>query len=176
MVGGGVGARAYLRAVAQPVAIAASTQSSMACLPALLVAARETLRLPVALVETVIPLAVSTFRFGNVSGSVAAGLIGARLCGLHPDPLHILFASLVAVLTNIGIVGLPGSAVLFAAYGPVFAVLGTPFEMLTLLVAVFALPDILDTSANVSADLSVVAIVARLARADPSALHTTMAG
>lgn len=168
IVGGGVAPARFLRAASPPLAIAASTQSSMACLPALLVAARDRLVLPAAIVETVIPLAVSTFRFGNVFGGVAAGLIGARLCGLHPDAAHIVFASLIAVLTNVGIVGLPGSAVLFAAYGPIFAVLGAPFELLTLLIAVFALPDILDTSANVAADLSVAAIVSRLLGRRPS--------
>ena len=162
MLGGGVSPARFLRAASPPLAIAASTQCSMACLPALLVAARAGLGLPAAISETVIPLAISTFRFGNVFGGVAAGLIGARLCGIHPDAAHIVLASLIAVLTNVGIVGLPGSAVLFAAYGPIFAVLGTPFELLTLLIAVFALPDILDTSANVTADLSVVAIVTRL--------------
>jgi Na+/H+-dicarboxylate symporter len=36
--------------------------------------------------------------------------------------------------------------------------------MLTLLIAVFTLPDILDTTANVTGDLAVTAMVARLVR------------
>lgn len=163
MVGAGVPVRAFLGALSGPLAIAASTQSSMASLPALLKAAREDLRLPDSVTSAVMPLAVSTFRFGNVFGSLSAGLIGAHLCGLHPGALQIVMASAIAVLTNIGVIGLPGAAVLFAAYGPVFAVLGTPLDMIALLIPVFTLPDILDTSANVSADMSVTAIVARLA-------------
>jgi Na+/H+-dicarboxylate symporter len=110
----------------------------------------------------VLPLACTVFRFGNVFGGVAAGLIGAWLCGIHPSAGQIALASVVAVIANTGVIGMPGQAVLFIAYGPIFAALGAPFEMLTLLVAVFTMPDILDTTANVTCDLAVTAIVARL--------------
>lgn len=164
MLGAGTSPRAFLRAASGPLAIAASTQSSMASLPALLKAAHQDLRLPPGIVGAVTPLAVSTFRFGNVFGSLSAGLIGGALCGIHPDAAHILMACAIGVLTNVGVIGLPGPAVLFAAYGPVFAALGTPLEMVALLIPVFTLPDILDTSANVTADLAVTAIVARFSR------------
>lgn len=164
ILGGGIAPARFLRAAFAPQALAASTTSSMACLPALLKAAQDDLGLPPTLVAAVMPLAVTTFRFGNVVGGLAAGLIGAHLCGVHPGPGHIALAIGVGVLTNVGVMGLPGQAVLFAAYGPIFAALGAPFEMLTLLIAVFTLPDILDTTCNVTADLSVTAIVARLSR------------
>jgi Na+/H+-dicarboxylate symporter len=152
----------FVRAALPVLAIAASTQSSMACLPALLRAGRESLGLPVPLVGAVTPLAVTTFRFGNVFGGLSAGLIGAGLCGIHPGIGQIALACGIGALTNIGVIGLPGSAVLFAAYGPVFAALGTPIEMIGLLIPVFTLPDILDTGTNVTADLAVTAIAARM--------------
>jgi Na+/H+-dicarboxylate symporter len=158
----GVGPIRFLRAATGPLALAASTQSSMACLPALVKAADEDLTLPSAASATILPLAVTVFRFGNVFGAVSAGLFGAHLFGVHPGAAQIGLAIGVAVLTNIGVMGLPGAAVLLAAYGPVFLVLGAPLQALTLLIAVFTLPDIVDTSTNVVADLAVGALIARL--------------
>jgi Na+/H+-dicarboxylate symporter len=159
----GVKPRRFVRAALGPQAVAASTQSSMACLPSLIKAA-EALDLPRPFVATIMPLAVTTFRFGNVLGGVAAGLIGAHLFGIHPGIGPIGLAIVIGVLTNVGVIGLPGQAVLLAAYGPIFTALGTPIEALTLLIAVFTLPDILDTTCNVTADLSATALIARLSR------------
>ena len=55
----------------------------MACLPAL-VEARTGLDLPERTVAALMPLTVTVFRFGNVFGGVAAGLIGGRLYGVDP--------------------------------------------------------------------------------------------
>ncbi len=163
-LGGGIGLVRFIKAAFAPQALAASTQSSISALPSLLRAAQEDLGLPPALVASVMPLACTVFRFGNVCGGVAAGLIGAWLCGIHPGLAAIALAAVVGVLANTGVIGLPGQAVLFIAYGPIFAALGTPFEMLTLLVAVFTPADIFDTTANVTGDLAVTAMVARLVR------------
>ncbi len=136
----------------------------MACLPALVKAAQEDLGLPPALVGVLMPMAVTVFRFGNVVGGVSAGLIGARLFGIDPGLPQIILAICVGVLTNIGVMGLPGPAVLLASYGPIFIALGAPIEALFLLLAVDTLPDILDTTANVTADLAVTAIIGRVAK------------
>jgi Na+/H+-dicarboxylate symporter len=153
----------FLRVALGPQALAATTQSSMACLPSLVQAA-ESLDLPRPFVATIMPLAVTIFRFGNVFGGVAAGLIGAHLFGIHPGAGPIALAVLIGVLTNVGVIGLPGQAVLLAAYGPIFSALGTPIEALTLIIAVFTLPDILDTTCNVTADLAATALIARIAK------------
>lgn len=157
----GVGPTRFLRAVAAPASLAASTQSSMACLPALVKAARDDLGLPPAFVGALMPMAVTVFRFGNVVGGVSAGLIGARLFGIEPTLTQIIVAICIGVLTNVGVMGLPGPAVLLASYGPIFVALGAPLEALTLLVAIDTLPDILDTTSNVTADLAVTALVSR---------------
>ena len=160
LFGSGSPARFYRAAIA-PQALAASTQSSMACLPALVEAANA-LKLPRDFVGSIMPLAVTTFRFGNVFGGVAAGLIGAHLFGIHPGVGTICLAVVIGVLTNIGVIGLPGQAVLLAAYGPIFSALGTPLEALTLLIPVFALPDILVTTCNVTGHLGATSLIARL--------------
>jgi proton glutamate symport protein len=160
--GGGVGLRRFAGAAFAPQALAVSTQSSMACLPVLLRSARERLGLPEALVDAVLPLAVSTFRFGNVLHGVSTALVAAWFCGLHPGPGQIALAIGVTILTNVGVVGVPGAAVVFAAFGPAFLIMGAPIELIALLLAVYTVPDILDTTANVTADLAATAVVARL--------------
>jgi proton glutamate symport protein len=170
----GVSPARFFRAALGPQALAASTQSSMACLPALVQAA-ESLDLPRPFVATIMPLAVTTFRFGNVCGGVAAGLIGANLFGIHPGVTAIALATVIGVLTNVGVIGLPGQAVLLAAYGPIFTALGAPIEALTLLIAVFTLPDILDTTCNVTADLAATAWIARLVGATAGRRSETLA-
>lgn len=160
--GGGVGLVRFAQAAFAPQALAVSTQSSMACLPVLLRSAREKLGLPEALVDAVTPMAVSTFRFGNVLHGVSAALIGAWFCGVHPSLGQIALAIGVTMLTNVGVMGVPGAAVVFAAFGPAFLIMGAPIELIALLLAVYTLPDILDTTANVTADLAATAIVVRL--------------
>jgi len=157
----------FFRAALAPQALAASTQSSMACLP-VLVEAAEGLKLPRPFVGSIMPLAVTTFRFGNVFGGVAAGLIGAHLFGIHPGAGPIALAVVIGVLTNIGVIGLPGQAVLLAAYGPIFTALGTPLEALTLIIPVFALPDILVTVCNVTGHLGATSLIARLSGQVPA--------
>jgi Na+/H+-dicarboxylate symporter len=66
--------------------------------------------------------------------------------------------------------------VLLAAYGPIFyRALGTPIEARTLLIAAFTLPDILDTTCNVTADLAATALIARLVGDSPG-VQATKAG
>ena len=158
------GPRKFLAAALPPLALAISTQSSLACMPAIIKSAREDLDIPESIAQAIIPLASSIFRLGNVCGAVAIGLFMAKLVGVTPTPPQILLACIVGVVTNIGVVGLPGQAVIFAAYSPTFATLGVPLESLALLIAVFTIPDMADTSANVTGNLAVNALVTRISR------------
>jgi Na+/H+-dicarboxylate symporter len=164
----GFGVPRFLRALVAPLTLAASTQSSMACLPALILAGDE-LGLPTPVVRAIMPLTVSLFRFGNVAASIAAGLIGAALFGVHPSAQRIVIACALGILINFGIVGVPGQALLFAAYGPVFLALGTPIEAISLLIAMFTIPDIFNTSTNVTCDLAATSLITTISgkRAKP---------
>jgi proton glutamate symport protein len=157
----GVGPARFARAALAPQTLAATTQSSTACLPALLEAA-TTLRLPAEIVSSIMPLAVATFRFGNVFAAVATGLVGAHLFGIHPSAAQIAAAIGIGVLTNVGSVGVPGAAVLLAAWGPIFVTLGAPLEALTLYIAIITVPDIFITTGNVTADLASTSLIATL--------------
>jgi Na+/H+-dicarboxylate symporter len=162
-VSSGSGVSPFLRALIAPFTLAASTQPSMACLPPLILAGDE-LGLPAPIVRSIMPLAVSLFRFGNVAASIAAAMIGAALFGIHPSVERIVVACGLGILINFGIVGVPGQALLFAAYGPVFLALGTPIEAISLLIAVFTIPDIFNTATNVTADLAATSLISTLSR------------
>jgi proton glutamate symport protein len=157
----GVGPTRFFRAAIPPQTLAATTQSSTACLPALLEAATA-LRLPQPIVGAIMPLAVATFRFGNVFAAVATGLLGANLFGIYPTSTQVIAAIAIGILTNIGSVGVPGAAVLLAAWGPIYLALGAPLEALTLYIAVITVPDILITTCNVTGDLAATSLIATL--------------
>jgi Na+/H+-dicarboxylate symporter len=162
----GIGPARFTRAALAPQTLAATTQSSMACLPALLEAATA-LRLPPPIVSAIMPLAVTTFRFGNVFAGCATGIIGANLFGVHPTAAHIATAIAIGILTNIGSVGVPGAAVLVAAWGPIYLALGAPLEAVTLYIAIITVPDICITVGNVTADLAAISLIHRLATPQP---------
>lgn len=159
---GGVDLLTFARAAIGPQAVAAGTTSSMATLPAMIEAAEQGLGCPPALAGAVLPLAVSTFRVGNVFLISATAVFAAHAAGLNPTIGQVAVTGLVIVVTNFGVVGLPAAAVLYAAEAPAFQAIGAPLELLPLLIAVSAIPDIVDTVCNVTADLAVTTVVRRL--------------
>lgn len=160
-IGGGVSFVRFARAAIGPQAVAAGTTSSMATLPALIEAAERKLDMPPALAGSVLPLAVSTFRFGNVLIVMSLAIFASYAVGHQPTLVELAAAGVAAILTNIGIPGLPAIAVLYAADAPAFQAMGAPLELLPLLIAVSAPSDIMDTVCNVTADLAAATVVQR---------------
>jgi Na+/H+-dicarboxylate symporter len=161
-IGGGVGPLRFARAAVGPQAVAAGTTSSMATLPAMIEAAETALACPPAVAGAILPLAVSTFRFGNVILIGATMVFAAAASGHTPTLGQVIVAALVTVLTSVGVVGLPAAAVIYAAEAPGFQAMGAPLELLPLFVVTSAIPDIFDTVCNVTADLAVTTIAQRL--------------
>jgi len=160
-IGGGVPFGVFARAAIGPQAVAAGTTSSMATLPALIEAAETKLNMPPALAGSVLPLAVSTFRFGNVLIVMSLAIFASYAVGHQPTLVELAAAGVAAILTNIGIPGLPAIAVLYAADAPAFQAMGAPLELLPLLIAVSAPSDVVDTVCNVTADLAAATVVRR---------------
>jgi len=77
-------------------AIAASTQSSLASLPAMLAAALRGLQIPARIADVVLPLAVAVFRFTSPVGNLAVCFFVAHLYGLEPNIVQIAGAVFVA--------------------------------------------------------------------------------
>jgi proton glutamate symport protein len=156
----------FSRAAAPVWAIAASTQSSLASLPAMLDAALRGLRLPAAVADVVLPLAVAIFRFTSPVANLAVCLFVAHLYGIELGWLQLGGAVLVAYAVSIASVGLPGQLSFVASIAPICLALGVPTEALGILIAVEVIPDIFRTLGNVTADLAATSMLSRDAPAD----------
>jgi proton glutamate symport protein len=152
----------FARAVAPAQAVATSTQSSLASLPAMVESTRE-LGVPAPVTALVLPLAVSIFRFTSPVANLAVVLYSASLFGVELGPQHYVIGAFVAVLMSVASVGLPGQVSFFASIAPICLAMGVPVGMLPLLLAVETIPDIFRTIGNVTADVAVTAVLARTA-------------
>lgn len=155
----------FARAVLPAQAVAISTQSSLASLPAMLVSCR-TLGLRDTSADFVLPLAVAIFRATGPAMNLAVAIYVAHLTGVALTPGVIAIGVLVALATTIGAVSLPGAISFVTSVGPIAVAMGVPVEPLALLVAVEMLPDIMRTLGNVTMNVAVVATVERDAGAD----------
>nr|WP_281423073.1 cation:dicarboxylase symporter family transporter [Sphingomonas colocasiae] len=156
---GGVPIWRFARAIAPAQAVAAGTQSSIATLPAMLASAA---RIGVAERDAavILPLTVAVFKVTAPSGSLLFGLALAWMTGVEVSPLQLAVAIPIAVLSTLTILGMPGVVSFFAAATPTAMALGAPIELLPILLAVDTIPDMFRTTANVTADVAVTAIVA----------------
>jgi Na+/H+-dicarboxylate symporter len=161
--------RRFARAVFPAQAVAFSSSSSLASLPALIDGAERRLDLPPSVTGVALPLAVSTFKIGSpLTWSVAATFL-AQFYGVPLTPASRVFIAVTALLTSFSVPGVPHGWLLVIA--PLLASVGIPAEGIGLLIAVDAIPDVFMTTLNVTADMSAAAIVARGAEAEaPDAL------
>jgi Na+/H+-dicarboxylate symporter len=161
---GGVRISAFARAALPAQAVAFSTTSSMASLPALFDGAEKSLGLPRSVSRLVLPIGVSIFRAGSAAFMVVAALFAARLHGGGGEfeARALLLAIPVAAFASLSVPSVPFGS--FVAMAPVFHAVGAPLEAYGLLVAVDRIPDMLRTATNVTATLS-VPLVARLREA-----------
>jgi Na+/H+-dicarboxylate symporter len=149
-------------AAATPVwAIAASTQSSLASLPAMLHAAHGGMRIPSRVADVSLPLAVAVFRFTSPVANLAVCFFIAHLYGVDPTLLQMAGAVVVAYAVSIASVGLPGQVSFIASIAPICLALGVPTDLLGILIAVEVIPDIFRTLGNVTADMAATSILAR---------------
>jgi Na+/H+-dicarboxylate symporter len=151
----------FTGAMAPVWAIAASTQSSIASLPAMLEAALRSLRIPAHIADVTLPLAVAVFRFTSPTANLAVCFFVAHLHGYEPSLLQMAGAVVVAYGVSIGSVGLPGQISFIASIAPICMALGVPFELLGILLAVEVIPDIFRTLGNVTGDVATTSILAR---------------
>lgn len=158
--GGRVPIGRYVRAALPSQAVAVSTQSSLASLPAMLAGAQQ-LGVPVATAGVTLPLAVAIFRATGPAMNFAVAIYVANWFGVPLEPATLLLGVVVATLTSLGSVSLPGTVSFVGAIAPVAATIGAPIAPLGLLVAVETIPDIIRTLGNVMLDLATTALLAR---------------
>lgn len=151
----------FARAVLPAQAVAVSTQSSLASLPAMLESAAR-LGLRPSIAEFVLPLAVAIFRATSPAMNMAVAIYVAHLAGVTLTPGLLGAGILVALVISVGSVSLPGSISFVVSIGPIALAMGVPIEPLALLVAVEMLPDIMRTLANVTMNVAVTSAVDRV--------------
>jgi len=150
----------FTRAVAASQAMAFSTQSSLACLPAMLRATGK-LDVPVAASGVVLPMAVAIFRATGPAMNFAVAIYIAYWYEIPLTPTMLVIGVLAAATTTMGAVGIPGQASFVTSIAPICIAMGLPIEPLALLLAVEVVPDMMRTMGNVSMDVAATATVAR---------------
>ncbi|WP_449447911.1 dicarboxylate/amino acid:cation symporter [Thermomonas brevis] len=141
-------------------AVAASTQSSLATLPAMLDSAQNRLGIPARVSGLVLPMAVSLFRITSPIQYIATACFVAWALGVDLTAAQLATGVALSVLVSMGSVGLPGQAIFLATNLPVTTAMGLPIAPLPVLMAVDAIPDVLATVGNVTGDMTATAVVA----------------
>jgi proton glutamate symport protein len=164
---GRVGFLDYAKAIAPVQAFAVSTQSSLACLPLMLRKA-EALGVRESTAGLVLPMAVALLRVTGPAMNFAVALYVANWFGIELGPREYVFGVLIAALTSMGAVSLPGSVSFVTSIAPICLALGIPIEPLALLIAVETLPDIFRTTGNVQMDVALATVIEAPEKAERS--------
>lgn len=142
--------------------MAASTRSSLVCLPVLAESARKHLRIPEAVSGFVLPLSNSTFRLNRGLSTPLNFIFLAHFYGLPADAGTVALFVLAAVLTNFSSPGLPSAGLFTTA--PLYLAAGIPLEGVVMLKAIDAIPDVFKTICNVTGDMTVLFLTDRWVR------------
>ncbi|HSK10044.1 MAG TPA: dicarboxylate/amino acid:cation symporter [Vicinamibacterales bacterium] len=159
---GGVPLRRFAKAAAPAQAVAFSSRSSLAALPAVFEGARRGLGWPEDLTIFFVPLAASIFRVGGAIAQGVAVLFVARLYGVDLGAAQLATIVLTVIVTSFTIPGIPAGAIITMA--PVLAAAGVPVEGIGVLMGVDTIPDMFRTMANVTGWFAGGSILARAAR------------
>jgi len=150
----------FIRALIPPQAVAISTRSSLASLPAMLTATRAMgVRDQVA--DVTLPISVALFRATGPAMNTAVAFYVAHWLGLQPTLAQMIAATAVGAVMSYGAVSLPGEVSYISSIAPIALALGVPIAPLGLLVAVEMIPDIFRTLGNVNWDVALAAVVNR---------------
>jgi proton glutamate symport protein len=161
---GRVPAGTFAKCMIGPQSVAISTRSSLACLPAMLTAARG-MRIREETADVSLPIAVALFRATGPAMNTAVAFYVAHWMGLEPTLTQMIAATAVGAVMSYGSVSLPGEVSFISSIGPIGLALGIPIEPLALLIAVEMVPDIFRTLGNVTMDVALAATVDKDAKA-----------
>ncbi|PZU12564.1 MAG: dicarboxylate/amino acid:cation symporter [Sphingobium sp.] len=156
---GRIGLARFARAALPAQAIAFSTQSSIASLPAMIEASDGPLGVRPTSRSIVLPLAISLFRVTSPPANLGVAIYVAAMNGVALGPTQLMLGVVVAAIVSLAAVGLPSQITFFTTTGPICLAMGVPVEALPLLLAVETVPDIFRTVGNVTADLGVTRIL-----------------
>ena len=158
--GARIGLGEFTRGMIGPAAVAVSTRSSLASLPAMLTAARR-LGVDDGKADIILPMAVALFRATGPAMNVGVVVYVAHWLGVEISLWNFAAGIAVATMASVGAVSLPGQVSFVTSIAPISIAMGVPIEPLALLIALETIPDIFRTLGNVTLDVAVTATVAR---------------
>ena len=156
---------AFFRRARVVVITAFSTSSSNATLPTTLRVAQEELGIRPAIAGFVIPLGATMNMNGTALFEGVTVLFLAQVFGVALTIAQQLVVLLMAVVTAIGVAGVPGGSIPLLMM--VLGIVGVPVEGIAIVLGTDRLLDMCRTAVNVSGDLVTAAIVERLEPASP---------
>jgi len=149
----------FARAVLPAQAVAFSSRTSLAALPALIEGAQQRLGMSPETSGFLLPLASALFRVGAALGLTVGAVFIGRLYGADLGTAQVLTVAVTAVLTSFSIPGVPAGSII--AMVPVLASVGLPVEGIGVLLGVDAIPDAFRTTANVTGQMAAATIAQR---------------
>lgn len=149
----------FARAVFPAQAVAFSSRTSLAALPALIEGAERRLGMTAESSGFLLPLASALFRVGAAMGLTVGTVFVGRLYGIDLTSGQVATAAVTAVLTSFSIPGIPGGSII--AMVPVLASVGLPAEGVGVLLGVDTIPDAFRTTANVTGQMAAAVIADR---------------
>jgi Na+/H+-dicarboxylate symporter len=149
---GGVPLRRFIKALAQPVAYAFGTNSSLATVPITLSALDE-LGVPRAASRLATCIGTNLNNDGIILYEALAVLFVAQTLGIELSLGEQIFVALMSVVAAVGVAGVPEAGVVSLSL--VLAALGLPIELVPLLLAVDWLIARLRSVVNVISDMTV---------------------
>jgi len=158
IVAGRLSPSAFASFCAPAQAVAFSSRSSLAALPAMLESAERAGSPPV-VVAFVLPLAASVFRFGAAIAQTVGVLFLARLYGIELGAVQLASIVAAVVFATFTVPGIPGGSIL--AMVPVLRAADVPIDGIGILLAVDTIPDMFRTTANVTGSMALAAVLRR---------------
>ncbi|MDH4043266.1 MAG: dicarboxylate/amino acid:cation symporter [Gemmatimonadota bacterium] len=155
----------FLGAALEPAAIAFTTTSSVATLPALF-EATDRLELPRPLASFVLPIAAAVNRSGSALYQGSAVIFLGHLYGAAISPGAYAAALLATFLVALTIAPVPSASVV--TLPPALLALGVPLDGIGMLLGIDRIPDMFRTVVNVTGDVAAVAVVRRTTDGDPA--------
>lgn len=149
----------FARAITPAQAVAFSSRSSLAALPAMIEAAETKLHFPPEISRFLLPLSASAFRAGSGVGLTVSVLFVARLYGVELDIAQIATVIVTVVLTSFSVPGIPNGSII--AMVPVLQAANIPVAGIGILLSIDTIPDMFRTMTNVTGHMTAASILAR---------------
>ncbi|EGU56263.1 sodium:dicarboxylate symporter [Vibrio nigripulchritudo ATCC 27043] len=149
----------YLKALANPAAVAFTTTSSSGTLPVTIRTAHEELGVSREISSFVLPLGATINMDGTAIYQGVAAIFIAQVFGVNLEMQDYLMIIMTSTLASIGTAGVPGAGLIMLSL--VLSTVGLPLEGLAIVAGIDRILDMARTSVNVCGDLMVSVLISR---------------